>query len=179
MTIYVSFTSPKKHTKPEIIKKKITIREFKKSAILEFGEWLVNFDWRYLFEINDVNLKVEYFCTVTWLMINKFFPTKQVTINSSDKDWITPKIKRLIDQRQKAYLAKKFELSKQLSRKVRSEIRKAKIQHNKKKAHLFHMSNSREWYRHINKIIGNKIKKLNLINFLTWKTNLLMNKLQL
>ena len=155
---------PKKHTKPEIIKKKILIREFKKSAILEFGEWLVNFDWSYLFEINDVNLKVEYFCTVTWLMINKFFPTKQVTINSSDKDWITPKIKRLIDQRQKAYLAKKFELSKQLSRKIRSEIRKAKIQYNKKKAHLFHMSNSREWYRHINRIIGNKIKKLNLIN---------------
>ena len=26
------------------------------------------------------------------------------------------------------------------------------------------MSNSREWYRHINRIIGNKIKKLNLIN---------------
>ena len=54
---------PKKYTKLEIIKKKIMIREFKKSAILEFGEWLVNFDWSYLFEINDVNFKVEYFCS--------------------------------------------------------------------------------------------------------------------
>ena len=92
------------------------------------------------------------------------FPPKKVTINSSDKEWITPKIKKLIAQRQKAYLANKFDQSKNLAKKVRAEIRKAKIQHNKKKAHLFHLSNSREWYKHINKIIGTKVKKLNLIN---------------
>ena len=34
----------------------------------------------------------------------------------------------------------------------------------KKKAHLFHASNPREWYKHINKIMGNKNRKLNFTN---------------
>ena len=155
---------PKNHIKEVVIKKKIKIREYKKSAILEFGAWLVNFEWSYLFEIDDVDLKVEYFCAITWLMIDKFFPVKQVTISSSDKEWITPRIKCLIKQRQKAHMANNFDLRNHLARKIRSEIRKAKIQYNKNKTNLFHLSNSREWYSHINKIIGNKKNKVNFIN---------------
>ena len=69
---------------------------------------------------------------------------------------MTPKIKALIAQRQKAHKAKNFERRNYLVKKIRSEIRKAKINYNDNKAHLFHMSNPREWYKHINKIIGNK-----------------------
>ena len=47
---------------------------------------------------------------------------------------------------------------------MRQEIRKAKVNYNEKKAHLFHASNPREWYKHINKIMGNKNRKLNFTN---------------
>merc|ERR1739842_45057 len=56
------------------------------------------------------------------------------------------------------------DLDTHLARKVTFEIRKAKLDYTKSKAHLFHMSNPREWYNHINKIIGNKKPKLNFTN---------------
>ena len=48
--------------------------------------------------------------------------------------------------------------------KIRFEIRKAKVNYNNKKAHLFHKINPRDWYKHVNKIIGNKKHSLNLTN---------------
>ena len=50
------------------------IREFKKSAIIEFAAWLINHNWSPLYEISDVDQKIAYFSTITWLMIDKFFP---------------------------------------------------------------------------------------------------------
>ena len=155
---------PKNYVKPEITKKKIMIREFKKSAMIEFGSWIVNFDWTPLFEINDVNQKIAYFSTITWLMIDKFFPLKKIEISSTDKEWMTPNIKSLIKQRQKAHVARNFDLRNHLSKKIQNEIRKAKLHYNENKAHLFHTTNPREWYRHINTIIGNKKYNLNVIN---------------
>ena len=155
---------PKDYVKPEITKKTIIIRKFKDSAKREFGLWLSTFDWSLLFEIQCVNKKVEYFFTITWLMIDKYFPTQKITISSSDREWMTIKIKDLIRQRQKAHKANNFELRDILRKKVRQEIREAKKNYNKKNAHLFHASNPREWYRHINKIMGNKNKNLNFAN---------------
>ena len=97
-------------------------------------------------------------------MIDKYFPAQKITISSSDREWMTIKIKDLIRQRQKAHKAKKFELREILRKKVRQEIREAKKNYNEKKAHLFHASNPHEWYRHINKIMGNKSKNLNFAN---------------
>ena len=97
-------------------------------------------------------------------MIDKYFPIKKIKISSSDKEWMTVKIKDLIDQRQRAFHATKLDLYDILARKVKSEIWKAKIDYNEEKAHLFHASNPREWYRHDNKLMGNKNKKLNFAN---------------
>ena len=132
--------------------------------MIEFGSWIVNYDWTPLFEINDADQKIAYFSTITWLMIDKFFPLKKIDISSSDKEWITPNIKNMIKERQKAHLAQNIDLRNHLEKKIRSEIRKAKLLFNEKKAHLFHTSNPREWYKHINKIFGNKKYNLNLIN---------------
>ena len=156
--------TPKNYVKHENTKKKIMIRKFKESAKREFGSWITKFDWSLLFQIQCVNEKVAYFSTITWLMIEKYFPVQKITISTSDKEWMTVKIKDLINQRQKAHKANNFELKNILAKKVRDEIRKAKVNYNNKKAHLFHMSNPREWYRHINKIMGNKNKKLNFTN---------------
>ena len=41
-----------------IIKEKTTIRKFKESAIIEFGAWLVNFNWNVLLSITNVNKKI-------------------------------------------------------------------------------------------------------------------------
>ena len=49
---------PKEYVKPETKKEKICIREFKKSALIAFGAWLVNHDWSPLFEMKDVDKKL-------------------------------------------------------------------------------------------------------------------------
>ena len=97
-------------------------------------------------------------------MVDNLFPLQKIIFSSSDKEWMTPKIKGMIAKRQKAHKAENFELRNYFAKKIRLEIRNAKIKYNDKKAHLFHMSNPREWYKHINKIIGNKKHRLNLTN---------------
>ena len=64
--------------------------------MIQFGIWLTNFDWSFLLNINDVNLKIAYFFEIMWIMIDKFFPPIKIVAAKNDKEWITPKIKSLI-----------------------------------------------------------------------------------
>ena len=106
-----------KYVKHENTKNTIMVRKFKHSAMCEFSSWITNFDWSILFQIECVNKKVQYFSTITWLMIDKFFPVQKIKISSSDKEWITVKIKDLIAQRQKAHKANNFDLKNILAKK--------------------------------------------------------------
>ena len=155
---------PKIYIREKNEKKKIFIRRFKKSAMIEFGAWIARFNWILLYRISDVNEKVAYFSEITWLMVEKLFPLQKVVLSNNDREWMTIKIKKLILQRQKAHHANKFELRDHFARKVRHEIKEAKVNYNKSKSHLFHMSNPREWYKHVNKIIGNKKHDDNFTN---------------
>ena len=90
-----------------------------------------------------------------WAMIDKFFPLRSVTTASDDKEWITPEIKNLISERQKAHKSKLFDQRNHLSKKIQHAIKEAKIDYNKSKCNQFSSSNAKEWYRHISKIINN------------------------
>ena len=147
---------PKKYVKQLVEKKTIWIRRFKKSAMLEFGAWIANFNWIVLFRIKDVNDKVAYFSKITWLMVEELFPLEKIIISDSDKEWMTTKIKKLILLRQEAHNANLIEQREHFAHRVRKEIKKAKVKFNKDRAHYFFMSNPRDWYKHVNKIIGNK-----------------------
>ena len=48
--------------------------------------------------------------SIMWNMINKLFPPTKVVISNCDKDWMTPQIKLLIADRQKAHLCKKIDV---------------------------------------------------------------------
>ena len=150
--------------KKKITKEKIMMRKFKKSALISFGNWLTRFDWSELFSLSDVNDKVLYFSTITWLMIEKYFPLKPVLISNTDKEWVTPDIKKLIAERQKAHKLKDYDLRDYLAKKISVEIRKAKVNYNTRKTNNFMSSNPKEWYRHINNMIGNKNNNINLTN---------------
>ena len=97
-------------------------------------------------------------------MIDKFFPLKSVISAWDDKEWITPKIKCLIRERQKAHKSKNFDLRDHLATKIKQEIKRAKIEYNKSKANQFSSSNAKEWYRHISRIINNGKRKEIILN---------------
>ena len=63
-------------------------------------------------------------------------------------------------------------LRNELAKKIRLEIKKAKVRYHKEKRENLLSSSSKEWYRHINNIIGNKNNSINLTNIpeLTNKT---------
>ena len=155
---------PKDPVKSKIIKEKIMIRKFKKSSILAFGFWLTRFDWSELFILEDVNDKVAYFTTITWIMVEKYFPLTPITVTNTDKEWITPKIKRLILKRQNAHRRKNYKLRDALKREIKKLIRKTKFKFHAKKRSKLLVSSSKEWYRHVSNIIGNKKNNVNLTN---------------
>ena len=148
--------------KTKTVKEKVLIRKFKKSAMMEFGSWLTKFDWSVLLSISDVNEKVAYFNNIIWIMIDKFFPLVKVVMTNNDKEWITPKIKGLVAERQRAHLKRNFKKRDNLARQIKHEAKEAKIKLGKSKSELFRNSNAKEWYRHISKIINNG-KRSNII----------------
>ena len=113
--------------------------------------------------IRDVNLKITYFFSLIWLMIDIFFPTIRIVITEDDKKWITNEIKQLIAERQKAYMSGNFDLSIHLAKKIRQEINKAKFNYNTHKEEMYTSSSTREWYQHITRIINNGKKSLTTI----------------
>ena len=145
-------------------KTKTITRKFHKSAMIQFGIWLINFDWSFLLNINDVNLKIAYFFEIMWIMIDKFFPPIKIVAAKNDKEWITPKIKSLIAQRQKAHHSGKQVIRDQLAKKIKMEIKKAKHKYNELKAKTFTNTNAKEWYQHISKIINNGKRNNTVLN---------------
>ena len=64
-------------------KTKTITRKFHKSAMIQFGIWLINFDWSFLLNINDVNLKIAYFFEIMWIMIDKFFQPIKIVVTKN------------------------------------------------------------------------------------------------
>ena len=156
---------PKKYIPPKNIKKIIEIRKFLKSTIILFGAWITRVNWSWLNDIHDVNDKVKYFSSILWKMIDRYFPLVKVVISSTDKEWVTPKIKELINKRQKAHMEGLSELRDSLAKKIKLEIKEAKIKFNESKKEFFEKANPKEWYKHINNIINNgNFSQINLTN---------------
>ena len=97
-------------------------------------------------------------------MIDKYFPLVSVKITNKDKDWFTPNFKKLTEKRQKTHTSKNFNLRNKLAKRITIEIKKAIKRYNKKKRSNILSLSSKEWYRHINNIIGSKKNSLNLTN---------------
>ena len=101
--------------------------------MLAFGYWITRFDWSELFLLEDVNDKVAYFTTITWIMVEKYFPLTPIIITNADKALVTPGIKKIISQRQKAHKTKSYELRDSLSKKIKGKIKKAKVKYHERK----------------------------------------------
>ena len=155
----------KRYVPPKTEKKIIKIRKFPNSAKLQFGAWITNFEWRELCEMAQVNDRVGYFTDLLWKVIDIYFPLTNVVIASTDKEWVTPKIKKLISGRQKAHFEGKIELRDSLAKKIKHEINEAKIEFHHSKVGFIKDTDPKEWYRHINNIINNgNFAQLNLNN---------------
>lgn len=141
------------------------MRHYPKSSIIQFGSWITHSGWEDVFNIADVNNKTDYFISLTWQKIDYYFPTKLVKLTNTDKEWMTTNLKKLISQRQKAHNKNQIEVRDCLAKKIRLEIKDAKLKYKTKKIGDFNKTSTKNWYMHINKIINSvKSKMLNTAN---------------
>ena len=86
--------------------------------------------------------------------IDRIFPPKLVKFHHSDKPWVTPAIKTLIRDRQKAFHSRNNPLWLSLRRKVQYEIRERKKSFYKNKVQHLRNTDSRRWWKMVNKMSG-------------------------
>ena len=156
---------PRKYNPPANTKQVKKIRKFPESALQRFGSWITTFDWSEMDDIPHPNDKVIYFNTITRVMVDHFFPLQNVVTSSTDKEWVTPEIKAPIRKRQKAHMQNNLELRDSFYKKIKLEVKQAKIAFYESKKEFFRNNNPKEWYKHINNIINNgNSSQLNLTN---------------
>ncbi|KAK3893298.1 hypothetical protein Pcinc_002854 [Petrolisthes cinctipes] len=73
------------------------------SAIRQIGQWLIQYPWTEVLTVSDVDRKWENYQTTITQAYYHFFPTKEVRNHPADLPWITPRIKRLMEQRNKTF----------------------------------------------------------------------------
>ena len=83
-------------------KEMITVRRMPESLVANFGPELVQMDWSFLNELPP-NRMVEEFEKATSRLVEKVFPTKQVTIIEGDQPFFTEELRILRRQRDRAY----------------------------------------------------------------------------
>ena len=74
------------------------------SARAAFGRWCCSREWFSDAESkNSASALASSFTDELNSAVDRFFPSKVIRIHNSDKPWMTPALKKLIYQRQKAF----------------------------------------------------------------------------
>ena len=130
-----------------------THRPMTDSAMREFGQWVTQHQWTEVMEAEDVYAKWQHYITTTTEAFHRYFPTRRVTVHPSDAPWMTPRIKRLIRQRNWA-----FHSCPVLYRKVRNrvirEIKAVKARYYPDRIHQLKHANNTQWYTRIKALCG-------------------------
>ena len=85
-------------------------------------------------------------------------------VHDNGKPFITPKLKRLIEKRDKAYRKNKTKHFKSLRRLISVEIRRAETTFYNEKVRSKQCACPQSWWKQINRIIGKKKNKVTLTN---------------
>ena len=83
-----------------------------------------------------------------------YFPPRSVKIHPRDKHWMSPEIKALISERQRAYLNGPEEKWRRLRNKVREIIIRRNREFYKNKVNNLKSTDPRKWWSMVNKLAG-------------------------
>ena len=82
-------------------------RDLRSSKVDGFGRWITQLDWGNLLNLRSVNYKDKFhlFSTTMSDVLDRFFPLLRIKCYTSDKPWMTSKLKTLISRRQKSFVS--------------------------------------------------------------------------
>ena len=143
------------HAKPV----KRLVRRYPRSGIDTFGRWITSHGWFSELGPNPTadELAVS-FTTQLTEAIDRIFPLKTLRCHQSDKPWITPAIKLLIQDRQKAFHSRNTSLWRSLKYKVHQEITARKKSYYKNKIQHLRKNDCRKWWNMVNRMSGRSEK---------------------
>ena len=104
----------------------VPVYDFRLSNINALRLSLLEHDWSSMINEKDINRKWKVFQQTLLFYIDKTIPKQFVTMSSTDKEWITPLTKLLINERWLAYRQGDWKKYQHLSQKVKYEIGKCK-----------------------------------------------------
>ena len=135
------------------------VRHYPRSGIDAFGIWVTTHDWFTDFgpssSVEDLAFS---FTTQLTDAINRRFPVKTIKLHATDKPWITPELKLMIKDRQKAFHTGNIPAWRSLKYKVQQEIAKRKKSFYKNKVQHLKNDDCRKWWNIINQMSGRSAK---------------------
>ena len=93
------------------------------------------------------------------------FPEKTVQLHPSDAPWVTHRIKRILQQRDRAHRLRNMDRYKRLRNKVIREIRIAKKNYYPSKLQHLKQANISQWYDKLNELTGRSKKQPSSLPF--------------
>ena len=152
---------------------KKNIRSFPMSACAAFGRWCCSREWFSDAESkNSATALASSFTNELNSAVDRLFPSKVIRIHNSDKPWMTPVLKKLIYQRQKASHSGNLDLWRHYRLKVRNDIGVKKRAYYTNKVQHLKSSDSRKWWDCVNQMSGEKRPATNNIKIVKNGTTL-------
>ena len=147
-------TTPAIQTKQpnNVIKK--TSRKTTTSNLVSFGKYVKSLDWSHLYRIPSCQDKCDLFYNLFLLGLDTFLPKKSVKVHCRDKPWITPDLKKLISERQRALTAGNRKLYNQLRNDVRSAIKYAKPSYFQTQVKHLKTADPTKWWKAVKNLAG-------------------------
>lgn len=102
-----------------------TVFDYRASNIQRFLHALESSNFYEVYSADDVDAKCNAFCSLFLKALSEI-PKKKIIITERDKPWITPVLKKMIQDRWDAYRTKNWPVFLHLKTKVRTEIQHAK-----------------------------------------------------
>ena len=135
-------------------------RRFSWSGINGFGLWAVQNNWFTELRPNpSVDKLAQSFTSQVTDALDRFLPMKPIRFHSSDKPWITPRMKQLIKERQSAYHSGNVHQWRDYRYKVQREIDIRKKTFYADKVKQLPKNDCRGWWKIINTLSGRTNQK--------------------
>ncbi|CAH1239876.1 NCAPD2 [Branchiostoma lanceolatum] len=139
-----------------------TVRPMPESKIRAFGQWITAHKWEEVINAADTQSKTNAFYDTILNKIDDYFPTKTITMHTTDKPWLTPEVKDLVHQRQEAFLRGSEKTWRELRIKIQKKIRKAKKAFYKDKVQAEKKNNPARWHQNVKAMLNTQSKGLTL-----------------
>lgn len=139
-----------------------TVRPIKDVGIKSFGIWIQNQDWAEVFNSTGVQNKTDSFYQLLNNAVESHFPMVTKKLHVTDQPWITPKIKKLITERQKAFQENNTIKWRRIRNKIKRLIDKAKTRYYTERVRKLQQNDIRSWHQQVKVMTRNNNSEVSI-----------------